>query len=206
MSLWDEDDVLDEEQKKAERQAEAREFFDTDGGPDLSPFSWETMRQQSRDGLHPGVEIMPYITYIPELLNPPKRPETPKFMKFTKEQERKKEEARAAKKAGEDEDSDDDESRPSRVRPTGGRMFGIGGKSALPRKKRAFDKNGAAVYIQKLYRTRMAQRRVRKLVCKTWCKKSDTTPGIFYYQNVHTGETRWVPPALMRRLFPGVKW
>lgn len=30
--------------------------------------------------------------------------------------------------------------------------------------------------------------------------------GIFYYENIQTGETRWVPPRLMQRLFPKLRW
>lgn len=46
--------------------------------------------------------------------------------------------------------------------------------SAAP--ARAFDSASAATYIQKLYRARLAKKAVRKALCKTWCKKADTTP------------------------------
>jgi hypothetical protein len=104
---------------------------------------------------------------------------------------------------------------------------------------RIFNDNSAATYIQKLHRARLAKKVVRKELCKTWCKKADTTPvsmnahqvrlvcpfflparlklnrllvltlaaqGIFYYENTDTGATQWVPPRLMQRLFPKLRW
>lgn len=69
-TLFDDPYVLDEEGERLKRQEEAEEYFDEEVPIDDGPYSWETFRREAREGL--TVEdrhLIPYVTYIPKLLN-----------------------------------------------------------------------------------------------------------------------------------------
>jgi len=213
MSLWQEEEYFDDTELKEKRREEMKEFFTPEDTSDWSEFSWNEFRRMAKEGM--TVEdrhLIPYVTYIPDLLETPAPTSIlPSFLTG-----RKKKPAAAgggsrpgtAAEAEEEEEEEvfdlDDDSTPysffSKRRPAHRRT------KHFRKPARGFDQDSAAVYIQKLYRTRLAKRALRKVLCKVWCKKKDVTPGIYFYENTRTKEKRWVPPHLMMRFFPERKW
>lgn len=105
----------------------------------------------------------------------------PKFMAFSRKNQAAKDALSEEKAHGEEEEGDEDEDDDDDVdsyswfgasKPSHRRKLASG--NAKP--ARGFDADSGAVYIQKLYRARLAKKAIRKALCKTWCKKADTTP------------------------------
>jgi hypothetical protein len=220
-TLFDDPYVLDDEGEKQRRQKEADDFFGDEVPVDDGPYSWETFRRQAREGLVVADRnLIPYVTYIPKLLNEDNETEGDDENEDGEEQSSDLFSESLATQGTivkyEDESTELDE---DGLEYTVQSFLGLAKKKALHKSfmeieneknkkltRDDFNENMAATYIQKVYRGRMAKKVVRKLLCQTWCKKNDSTPGIKYYLNIHTGETRWVPPRLMRRLMPNVQW
>ena len=212
MSLWDDEDYTPADVAKERRQKARDDFFAGEDTTDKSEDSWFEYRRQAWYGMDdPDRHMIPFVTYMPMLLE---RTEPPSIISKSRfgfgSKEKKKEGAAAdtalspAELAAAAEDEYDEE----------GAAFTFFSKRKARHKelrydatpRRGFDEESGATYIQKLYRARLAKKRLRTLLTQSWCKKHDSTPGIHYYQNVHTGETRWTPPVLYQRLFPGVHW
>lgn len=209
MSLLDSEENLNVEEQRAQRKAEYEKFTATEKVVDPSPYSWEKLRHQARHGLNDSNRhLIPFVTYVPKRIDE----ETTKnkktgdlasgllgFISPSAEEER----------WGPDPyDVEKDEEY------TGGANLGLSMRKAnkvvrtpkKSRKKRVEDKTSAAIVVQAMVRAQQARKVARKLVCKAWSKKKDSAPGIYYYQNIQTGESRWVPPTMLRRLMPGVRW
>jgi hypothetical protein len=196
MALWDQPGELDEDGMKEQRQHEKEEYFKGPDETDWSPTGWAQFRQEAHFGTHdPERQLVPFTDYIPFGLNDDiveRRKST--FGIFGKQKARDTE-------AGAEERGayDSDEDRPMVVRSSDGTT-----KKTVIQPERIAE--AAAIQIQKNFRCRAAQKLLKKKVCKVWMKKMDTTPGLYYYQNKITGEIRWVPPHLMRKFFPKLKW
>ena len=213
-ALWMDEEILDGTAARVVQRAAMAEFFEEEDTSDKSLNSWNTFRRQAKEGLNdPDRTLLPYVTYLPELLDTQKtRSGTPdlsvlSFMRRKKAQPKTGKGgsgADAGVEEAEAEEEDDGDDVPF--------SFFHNRKPAHLRVKhfrkstRGFDDDSAAVYIQKLYRTRMAKKQARRLLCKTWAKRHDTTPGISVYVNKNTGEKRWVAPVLFAHFFPNSKW
>lgn len=191
------------------RKAAYADFLKPPEELDKSPYGWAELRRQAQHGMtDPSRNLRPYVTYIPDLIDKSEfaqKSMIPYVFNFGSKQSKATQLQPADTVIPErEEDIVEDEA-------VVGASLGLSKRKAIlriaPEKHaREFNEATAAQYIQKLYRARQGRNAVRKVLCKIWCKKNDSTPGIFYYQNVRTGETQWVPPRLMKRLFPTIRW
>mmetsp|Transcript_39557 Transcript_39557/g.79887 ORF Transcript_39557/g.79887 Transcript_39557/m.79887 type:complete len:209 (-) Transcript_39557:149-775(-) len=208
MSLWDDPGDLDGDGLKEKRIHEKEEFFNVpdETQEDWSLHSWAQFRHEAHNGMHdPERQLIPFVDYMPLGLNDdvPVDSKESGFALFNKQRtkEKEKREAEEDARAAAVSAYDSDEDRPMLVSGSAGVV-----KQSLVQRDPAEVQDAAAVKIQTLSRARLARKLAKKKVCKIWMKKMDTTPGVYYYQNKVTGETRWVPPHLMRRYFPKLRW
>jgi len=140
--------------------------------------------------------LEPYVTYMPATMEVQEVHEVikvPKFIAFSRKNQAAKDalaedELNDEQEEGEEDEDDDVDSYSwfGATKPNHRRQHAASG-NAKP--VRGFDKDSGAVYIQKLYRARLAKKATRKALCKTWCKKADTTPVSFLLGKVRATST-----------------